>query len=80
MYSFAGCQGGYLLVFSDTHVDVFNVATGNWIQTINVKKCFPLDTFGALAMCTVNDMLHVIYLCNIHQRTRQTLFYFINMI
>ncbi|XP_059484559.1 serine/threonine-protein kinase Genghis Khan isoform X4 [Neocloeon triangulifer] len=61
------CQGGHLLVYSETHVDVFNVATGDWIQTINVKKCFPLDHYGSLAMCTVNDMPHVIYICNIHQ-------------
>ncbi|XP_065345680.1 serine/threonine-protein kinase Genghis Khan isoform X4 [Cloeon dipterum] len=61
------CQGGHLLVYSETHVDVFNVATGDWIQTLNLKKCFPLDTHGSLDMCTVNDMPHMIYICNIHQ-------------
>lgn len=37
-------QGGfsymapYLNVYCDTHIDVFNVHTAEWIQTINLKK------------------------------------------
>ena len=28
----------YLCVFSDTHIDVFNVHSGEWIQTLYLKK------------------------------------------
>ncbi|CAH0380687.1 unnamed protein product [Bemisia tabaci] len=59
---------GYLLVFSEIHVDVFNVETGDWVQTLNTKRALPLDTHGSLAICLVNDLTHLIYLHNLHQR------------
>lgn len=59
---------GYLLVYSETHVDVFNAASGEWLQTINVKRARPLNTTGTLSICVINDMPHIIYLSNIHQR------------
>ncbi|KAK7790994.1 hypothetical protein R5R35_011454 [Gryllus longicercus] len=58
---------GHLLVYSDTHVDVFNCSTGEWVQTINVKKAKPLNNTGTLSICVINDMPHIIYLGNIHQ-------------
>ncbi|XP_043282570.1 serine/threonine-protein kinase Genghis Khan isoform X2 [Venturia canescens] len=61
------CEG-YLLVYSETHVDVFDCTTGDWLQTLNVKKARPLNTSGSLTTCMINDMPHVIYLSNLHQR------------
>ena len=63
-----GFCDGHLLVYSETHVDVFNCATGEWVQTINVKRAKPLNNTGTLSMCVINDMPHIIYLSNIHQR------------
>ncbi|XP_003425741.1 serine/threonine-protein kinase Genghis Khan [Nasonia vitripennis] len=61
------CEG-YLLVYSDTHIDVFDCQAGDWLQTLNVKKAKPLNTSGSLTTCIINDMPHVIYLSNLHQR------------
>ena len=33
-----GYTEGYLNVYSETHVDIFDVATGEWLQTLNIKK------------------------------------------
>lgn len=56
-----------MLVFSDTHIDVFDCQTGDWLQTLNVKKARPLNLSGSLTTCIINDMPYVIYLSNIHQ-------------
>ncbi|XP_046752043.1 serine/threonine-protein kinase MRCK beta isoform X2 [Diprion similis] len=61
------CEG-YLLVYSETHVDAFDCTTGDWLQTLNVKRARPLNASGSLSSCTINDMPHVIYLSNLHQR------------
>ncbi|XP_031835609.1 serine/threonine-protein kinase gek isoform X1 [Nomia melanderi] len=61
------CEG-YLLVYSDTHIDVFDCTTGDWLQTLNVKRARPLNTSGSLTSCIINDMPHVIFLSNLHQR------------
>ncbi|XP_014247988.1 serine/threonine-protein kinase Genghis Khan isoform X2 [Cimex lectularius] len=58
---------GHLLVYSDTHIDVFNASTSHWVQTINVKRARPLNTTGTVSMCTINDMTHIIHISNIHQ-------------
>ncbi|PSN44675.1 hypothetical protein C0J52_15639 [Blattella germanica] len=74
IYSIMGDQhplcfcDGHLLVYSETHVDVFNCATGEWVQTINVKRAKPLNGTGTLSICVINDMPHIIYLNNVHQR------------
>ncbi|BES88698.1 serine threonine-protein kinase [Nesidiocoris tenuis] len=59
---------GHLLVFSDTHIDVFNANTSLWIQTLNVKKARPLNTTGSICICTINDMTHIIHIANIHHK------------
>ncbi|XP_034172053.1 serine/threonine-protein kinase gek isoform X2 [Osmia lignaria lignaria] len=61
------CEG-YLLVYSETHIDVFDCTTGDWLQTLNVKRARPLNTSGSLTSCIINDMPHVIFLSNLHQR------------
>lgn len=65
---FSGYCDGQLLVFSDTHVDVFNAASGEWLQTLSLKRARPLNSTGTLSVCIMNDMPHIIYLSNIHQR------------
>ncbi|XP_034934095.1 serine/threonine-protein kinase Genghis Khan isoform X2 [Chelonus insularis] len=59
---------GYLLVYSETHIDVFDCSTGDWLQTLNVKRARPLNYSGSLTTCIINDMPYVIYLSNLHQR------------
>lgn len=59
---------GHLLVYTETHIDVFNAASGEWVQTVNVKRARPLNSSGSLSMCVINDMPHIIYICNVHQR------------
>ncbi|XP_024946163.1 serine/threonine-protein kinase Genghis Khan isoform X1 [Cephus cinctus] len=61
------CEG-YLLIYSETHIDVFDCTTGDWLQTLNVKRARPLNTSGSLSTCIINDMPHVIFLSNLHQR------------
>ncbi|XP_063233759.1 serine/threonine-protein kinase Genghis Khan [Bacillus rossius redtenbacheri] len=62
-----GFCDGHLLIYSETHVDVFHSLSGEWVQTINVKKAKPLNTSGSLSICLINDLPHIIYLSNIHQ-------------
>lgn len=61
------CLDGHLLVYSETHIDVFNAASGDWIQTINVKKAKPLNNSGSLSICVINDLAYIVYLSNVHQ-------------
>lgn len=55
-------------MYSETHIDVFDCTTGDWLQTLNVKRAQPLNISGSLTSCIINDMPHVIYLSNLHQR------------
>lgn len=71
---FIGCflyvlayRDGHLVVYSDTHIDIFNCATGEWVQTVNIKKAKPLNDSGALTICMLNDLAHLLYLSNVHQ-------------
>ncbi|KAJ8936856.1 hypothetical protein NQ318_012819 [Aromia moschata] len=61
-------RDGHLVVYSDTHIDIFNCATGEWVQTVNIKKAKPLNDSGSLTLCTLYDLAHLLYLSNIHQR------------
>ncbi|KAH0819296.1 hypothetical protein GEV33_003495 [Tenebrio molitor] len=62
-------RDGHLIVYSETHIDIFNCATGEWVQTVNIKKAKPLNDSGALSLCILNDLTHLLYLSNIHQQT-----------
>jgi serine/threonine-protein kinase MRCK len=57
---------GHLLVYSETHVDIFNTQTGEWVQSIGLKKARPLSFNGNLSMMVMNDAPYVIYLANLH--------------
>jgi serine/threonine-protein kinase MRCK len=59
---------GHLLVYSETHVDIFNTQTGEWVQSIGLKKAKPLSFNGNLSMMVMNDAPYVIYLANLHTR------------
>jgi len=37
-----------LLTFSSTHIDVFDLSSTQWVQTINLKATRPLQTHGDL--------------------------------
>ena len=57
---------GRLLVYADTHVDVFEAATGDWVQSINIRRTRPLCAkTGLLNLSMLQEMPHVTYLSNI---------------
>ena len=58
---------GRLLVYADTHVDVFDTGSGDWVQTINIRKTRPLVRSGQLNLSLLQEMPHVTYLSNIHK-------------
>ena len=58
---------GFLLVCSDTHIDVFDAAAGEWCQTINIRKTRPLLKSGSLNLSLLQEMPHITYLSNIHK-------------
>jgi len=55
-------------VYSETHIDLFDCTSGDWLQTLNVKRARPLNISGSLTSCIINDMPYVIYLSNLRQR------------
>lgn len=57
---------GHLLVYSETHLDVFNVQTADWVQSIGLKKSRPLSVNGDLTMMNLNESPYIVYLANIH--------------
>ncbi|XP_055372859.1 serine/threonine-protein kinase Genghis Khan isoform X2 [Condylostylus longicornis] len=59
---------GHLLVFSETHLDVFNTQTAEWVQSIGLKRSRPLNNQGNLGLTYINDSPIVIYLANMHTR------------
>ena len=58
---------GFLLVYSETHIDVFDAAAGEWCQTINIRKTRPLLKSGSLNLSLLQEMPHITYLSNIHK-------------
>ncbi|XP_066254652.1 serine/threonine-protein kinase Genghis Khan-like [Euwallacea similis] len=61
-------RDGHLVVYSETHIDIFNCATGEWVQTLNIKRAKPLNDSGSLTLCILHDLPHLLYLSNVHQR------------
>lgn len=64
---FEGYRDGHLVVYSETHIDVFNCATGEWVQTLNIKRAKPLNDSGSLTLCVLHELPHLLYLSNVHQ-------------
>merc|ERR1719195_983209 len=63
----ATTQDGFLLVYSDTHIDVFDAAAGEWCQTVNIRRTRPLIKSGGLNLSLLQEMPHITYLSNIHK-------------
>ncbi|XP_065311097.1 serine/threonine-protein kinase Genghis Khan isoform X1 [Dermacentor albipictus] len=58
----------YLCVYMESHVDVFEVTSGDWVQTMNLKKTKPLCRDGQVCFTLVTEAPHVIYMHPIHRR------------
>ncbi|XP_011291826.2 serine/threonine-protein kinase Genghis Khan isoform X6 [Musca domestica] len=59
---------GHLLVFSETHLDIFNTQTAEWVQSIGLKRSAPLSQQGNIVLTHINDTPYVVYLANIHTK------------
>lgn len=57
-------ENEYLLVYSETHLDVFNIETAEWIQSIGLKKSKALSNDGSLSIMMLNESPYVVYLAN----------------
>lgn len=62
---------GHLLVFSETHLDIFNTQTADWVQSIGLKRSRPLSNHGNVAITCINELPIVIYLANMHTSMRK---------
>jgi serine/threonine-protein kinase MRCK len=67
MPTFITHENEFLLVFSETHLDVFNIETGEWVQSIGLKKGRPLCNDGSLCLTMMNESPYVVYLSNMLQ-------------
>ncbi|PAV78180.1 hypothetical protein WR25_25716 isoform C [Diploscapter pachys] len=54
-----------LCVYSEFQVDVFNVNTADWVQTINLRSAAPLSRDGLLSLCLVNDCPTAVMFCDV---------------
>ena len=59
---------GQLLVYSETQLDVFEANSGDWVQTLNVRRARPLGRSGRLCLAFVSDLPHVVYLSHLHRQ------------
>lgn len=50
----------YLCAFAENHVDIFNVITCEWVQTINLRSAYPLCSTGVLTTCLVSDTPYLV--------------------
>lgn len=58
----------YLCVYTESHVDVYEVTSGDWVQTMNLKKTKPLCRQGQLCFSLTTEAPHVLYLHPVHRR------------
>lgn len=72
MLNFIGYCDGHLLIFSETHINIFNADSGDWVQTLNLRNSHPINNTGSLTVCYIDDLPCIIYLSNIHQ-SKQTI-------
>ncbi|CAD5225594.1 unnamed protein product [Bursaphelenchus okinawaensis] len=64
----------YLCLYSEYEIDVFHVPSGEWVQTINLRKARPLSGDGLLSLCYVNDMPYLIYLSSLLEAPESQLY------
>ncbi|KJH48549.1 CNH domain protein [Dictyocaulus viviparus] len=55
----------HLCVYSDNQVDIFDVRSAEWVQTINLRSAIPLTNDGLLSLCLVNDAPFVVMLSDV---------------
>ncbi|KAM3968676.1 serine/threonine-protein kinase gek [Aphomia sociella] len=41
----------HLLIFTATHIDIYDIESGEWVQTINIPNARPLDECGWVVLC-----------------------------
>lgn len=58
----------HLLVFSETHLDIFDTQTEEWIQSIGLKRTKPLTINGCISLSFINDVPVIIYLANMYSK------------
>ena len=63
----------YLCLYADQQIDVFNVESAQWVQTINLKKAKPLGDECILSLCHVMDIPYVVMLSFIDNRIQDEL-------
>ncbi|XP_066911652.1 serine/threonine-protein kinase MRCK alpha-like isoform X2 [Clytia hemisphaerica] len=52
----------YILAYSERGIDVFDVYTGTWLQTIQIPKAQPMCESGALTLISSPDQQSIAYL------------------
>uniref|UniRef100_A0A914VK29 Uncharacterized protein n=1 Tax=Plectus sambesii TaxID=2011161 RepID=A0A914VK29_9BILA len=55
----------YLCVYAECHIDVFNVHSAEWVQTVNLKKAKPLTKDGLLSMCFISELPYIVLLSDV---------------
>ncbi|OQR73867.1 serine/threonine-protein kinase Genghis Khan-like [Tropilaelaps mercedesae] len=57
-----------LCVYAESHVDCFDVTSGEWLQTVNLRRTRPLNRQGTLCLSQIGDQPHVVYMHPWHLR------------
>lgn len=57
-----------LCVYAESHVDCFDVTSGEWLQTVNLRRTRPLNRQGTLCLSQIGDQPHVVYMHPSHLR------------
>uniref|UniRef100_A0A1X7VNS0 non-specific serine/threonine protein kinase n=1 Tax=Amphimedon queenslandica TaxID=400682 RepID=A0A1X7VNS0_AMPQE len=52
----------YLLVFCESNLEVYNVETSEWTQTISIKKLQSISPGGTIALCNSSDSTCTVYI------------------
>ena len=55
----------YLLVYTANHVDVFNVHSADWVQTITLRRATPATPDGLVTLCQINEQPFVVLLADV---------------
>ncbi|GMT12330.1 hypothetical protein PFISCL1PPCAC_3627 [Pristionchus fissidentatus] len=50
----------HLSVYSEYQIDIFNVRSAEWVQTVNLRLALPLSSNGLLSLCMVNGCPYVV--------------------
>jgi serine/threonine-protein kinase MRCK len=51
----------HLIVFCESNLEVYNVETAKWIQTISIKKMHSISPNGTIALCQTGDLICTVY-------------------